>query len=167
MTDKLSAVKQNSVSFRRSAGKAPVSRINPLGWRLKCASLYVEVDGYKAHYLKAGKGRVVLLLSSQVIIARSYKSTLSALAKDFCVLCLELPGCGFSDSVTIPLTHTEYAQWVTKFLKTVGVDSAIVIGHSDSSAPAIALASAHPETVSNLVLISAIGKSQPLHMHGT
>ena len=157
-TNELSAVKHKPVGVSRSASKAPVSRGNPLAWKLKHASLYVEVDGLRAHYLKAGKGQVVLLLSSQVIIARSYKSTISALAKDFSVLCLELPGCGFSDSVITPLTHTEYAQWITHFLKKVGVDKAIVIGHSDSSAPAIALASRYPEVVSHLVLTSAIGE---------
>lgn len=160
MTDKVPFVKRNAVSFRWSAGKAPYSRANPLNWRLKYTSKYVEVEGYKAHYLQAGKGRVILLLSSQVIIARSYKSTISALAEDFCVLCLELPGCGFSDSVIDPLAHTEYAAWITKFLSTVGVNKAIVIGHSDSSAPAVALASAHPDTVSHLVLISAIGEQK-------
>lgn len=163
MTKKPSFVRQSAVSFRRFAGKAPTSRANPLNWRLKYTSKYVEIEGYKAHYLQAGKGRVILLLSSQVIIARSYKSTISALAEDFCVLCLELPGCGFSDSVADPLTHTEYAAWITKFLSMVGVDRAIVIGHSDSSAPAVALASAHPDTVSHLVLISAIGELMHTH----
>ena len=127
VTNDLSAIKHKPVGFSRSARKGPVSKGNPLGWRLKHASLYVEVAGLKAHYLKAGKGQVILLLSSQVIIARSYKSTISALAKDFCVLCLELPGCGFSDSVNTPLTHTEYAQWITQFLKKMDVDKAIVI----------------------------------------
>lgn len=163
LTDKLLTLKHKPVNLVRQARKAPISKANPLGWRLQYSSLYVEVDGYKAHYLKAGKGRVILLLSSQVIIARSYKSTLSALAKNFCVLCLELPGCGFSDSVAKPLTHTEYASWISEFLKVVGVDSAIVIGHSDSSAPAVALASAHHNTVSHLVLISAIGMPHMSH----
>ncbi|KAL0020949.1 hypothetical protein WJX79_005120 [Trebouxia sp. C0005] len=77
------------------------------------------------------------------------------------VVCLELPGCGRSDSVKQPLTHQQYADWIVQFLHYMDITKAVVIGHSCSTAPAIALAESHSSLVSHLILVSAIGGHAP------
>lgn len=132
----------------------------PFGWELnkKFESKYATVGEYTAHYLKAGQGKsVILMIASQVVLARSYRSTVNAMSREHTVLCLELPGCGRSDSVKQPFTHQQYADWIVQFLIYMDITKAIVIGHSCSTAPAIALAEFHSSFVSHLILVSAIG----------
>ena len=145
-----------------SKAKLPQSTSSwtPFGWELnkKCDSKYATVGEYTAHYLKAGQGKtVILMIASQVVLARSYRSTVNAMSREHTVLCLELPGCGRSDSVKQPFTHQQYADWIVQFLIYMDITKAIVIGHSCSTAPAIALAESHSSFVSHLILVSAIG----------
>ncbi len=151
-----------SQSNRNNSHPASTSSWAPFGWELsqKYDSKFAKAGEHTAHYLAAGKGKpVVLMIASQVVMARSYRSTLNALSRDYTVLCLELPGCGRSDSLREPFTHQQYADWIVKFLNHMGISSAIVIGHSCSTAPAIALAELHSNFVSHLILVSAIGMS--------
>jgi len=132
----------------------------PFGWELntKFDSKYAKVGEYTAHYLKAGQGKtVILMIASQVVLARSYRSTVNAMSREHTVVCLELPGCGRSDSVKQPFTHQQYADWIVQFLIYMDITKAVVIGHSCSTAPAIALAESHSSFVSHLILVSAIG----------
>ena len=136
----------------------------PFGWELnkKFDSKHAKVDGLTAHYLVAGKGRtVILLIASMVVLARSYRATLNALARDHTVFCLELPGCGRSGFVQTPFSSEQYAEWIISFLEQMGISKAIVIGHSCSTAPALALAESRPDLMSHLVLVSAIGAAPP------
>ncbi len=145
-----------------SKAKLPQSTSSwtPFGWELnkKFESKYATVGKYTAHYLKAGQGKtVILMIASQVVLARSYRSTVNAMSREHTVLCLELPGCGRSDSVKQPFTHQQYADWIVQFLIYMDITKAIVIGHSCSTAPAVALAKSHSSFVSHLILVSAIG----------
>lgn len=140
----------------------PVSTTSwtPFSWELnpKYDSKFIKVGKYRAHYLAAGTSEtVILILASQVVTARSYRSTLNALSRTYRVICLELPGCGRSDRVESPFTKRQSADWLAQYLKQMGIDSAVVIGHSCSGAPAIVLAQTHSEFVSHLVLVGSIG----------
>ena len=137
------------------------SSCTPFAWELcpKVASKFAVVDNYTAHYLVAGEGpTAVVLIASQVVLARSYRSTVNALAREHTVYCIELPGCGRSDSVRKPFDQQQYAEWIVKFLEHLNISSAVIIGHSCSAAPAITLAASHPKYVSHLILVSAIGR---------
>lgn len=145
---------------RNKKGDVSTSSWTPFGWELKKKfdSKYCKVDGYNGHYLVAGTGKtVILLIASMVVMARSYRSTLNALSRDHTVFCLELPGCGRSDSLKTPFTAEQYADWIVNFLRQMEISSVVVIGHSCSTAPAIALAQSRPDLASHLVLVSAIG----------
>lgn len=136
----------------------------PFGLELKKKfdSRHAKIDGLTAHYLVAGKGEtVILLIASMVVLARSYRTTLNALARDHTVFCLELPGCGRSDCVQKPFNSEQYAEWIVSFIEQMGISKAVVIGHSCSTAPALALAESRPDLMSHLVLISAIGTAPP------
>ncbi|KAL0027963.1 hypothetical protein WJX79_006070 [Trebouxia sp. C0005] len=149
-----------------SKAKLPQSTSSwtPFGWELnkKFDSKYITVGEHTVHYLTAGQGKtVILMIASQVVLARSYRSTVNAMSREHTVVCLELPGCGRSDSVKQPLTHQQYADWIVQFLHYMDITKAVVIGHSCSTAPAIALAESHSSLVSHLILVSAIGGHAP------
>lgn len=91
-----------------------------------------------------------------VVLARSYRATLDALARDHTVFCLELPGCGRSDCVQKPFSSEQYADWTVSCLEQMGIAEAVIIGHLCSTAPALALAELRPDLMSHLVLVSVI-----------
>lgn len=151
------AVCQNSP---RKGVPASTTSWTPFSWELKPEydSNFIRVGKYRAHYLAAGTSEtVILILASQVVTARSYRSTLNALSQTYRVICLELPGCGRSDRVPSPFTTQQSADWLAQFLKQMDIDSAVVIGHSCSGVPAIVLAQTHSKFVSHLVLVGSIG----------
>lgn len=156
---------QTSCNLNGDDGKTvSTSSWTPFGWELnkKFDSRRAKVDGLTAHYLVAGKGKtVILLIASMVVLARSYRATFNALARDHTVFCLELPGCGRSDCVQKPFNSEQYAEWIVSFLEQMGISKAVVIGHSCSTAPALALADSRPDLMSHLVLVSAIGAAPP------
>lgn len=144
----------------RKGTPASTTSWTPFGWELnpKYDSNFIQVGRYRAHYLAAGTSEtVILILASQVVTARSYRSTLNALSRTYRVICLELPGCGRSDHVSTPFKQQESADWLAQFLKQMDIGSAVVIGHSCSGAPAIVLAQTHSDFVSHLVLVGSIG----------
>lgn len=151
-----------AVCQKRPVKNVPASTTSwtPFSWELnpQYDSSFIKVGKYRAHYLAAGSGEnVILILASQVVTARSYRSTLNALSQTCRVICLELPGCGRSDGVKLPFTQQQSADWLTQFMKQLDIESAIVIGHSCSGAPAIVLAQTHSKFVSHLVLVGSIG----------
>ena len=153
----LLAVCQNSP---RKGVPASTTSWTPFSWELnpKYDSNFLKVGEYRAHYLAAGTGKtVILILASQVVTARSYRSTLNALSQSYRVICLELPGSGRSDGVKSPFTQQQSADWLTQFMKQLDIASAVVVGHSCSGAPAISLAQTHSKLVSHLVLVGSIG----------
>ncbi|NLF01028.1 MAG: alpha/beta hydrolase [Anaerolineales bacterium] len=69
------------------------------------------------------------------------------------VYALDLPGHGRSGGVAEP--HVDhYAQAVARFMAGIGIEQAIIVGHSMGGAVALRLAIDFPEQVAGLVLIS-------------
>jgi pimeloyl-ACP methyl ester carboxylesterase len=85
------------------------------------------------------------------------------------VIALDLPGFGESDR---PAPHLfgydapSFAAVVDEVLGALGVDEAIVVGHSLGGAVALSLAARRPQRVSALVLISAAALPLPLPVEG-
>jgi pimeloyl-ACP methyl ester carboxylesterase len=119
------------------------------------------VGGLRTHYLEAGEGPPLLLLPSMLVLGRSYRRPVAALAGRFRVLAPELPGSGHSARLPAPWSLEEHAGWVPRYMDAVGVGRALVIGHSNSAAVALLLAARQPERVSGLVLVGSIGARTP------
>jgi pimeloyl-ACP methyl ester carboxylesterase len=72
------------------------------------------------------------------------------------VLAVDLPGHGRSGGPVLA-SVPEMASWVIRLLDAVGVDRAVVVGHSMGSLIAIETAAAHPERVAGIVLTGSAG----------
>ncbi|MGF1667735.1 MAG: alpha/beta fold hydrolase [Acidimicrobiia bacterium] len=72
------------------------------------------------------------------------------------VLAVDLPGHGRSRGHVLA-SVPEMAAWVIRLLDAVGVDRAVVVGHSMGSLIAIEAAAAHPERVAGIVLTGSAG----------
>src|SRR4051812_14953322 len=73
----------------------------------------ITAAGMRARVIEAGDGPVgIVLLASQLVLAKSYRPTIDALLKRHLrVRVVEMPGCGGGSRLREPWTTREYARW--------------------------------------------------------
>ncbi len=118
---------------------------------------FVAVDGVRTYYQVQGRGPALVLLHGLALSHRSWQAATPALAEHFTVYCLDLPGFGYSDKPAGYGSARREAAFVDRFLATLGVDHATVVGHSMGAAAALWLAVDHPCRVERLVVVNAAG----------
>lgn len=120
---------------------------------------FIEVDGVRLHYVErgAGAGLPVLLLHGNGTMTEDFAASglLDRLAESRRVIAFDRPGYGHS-SRPADRTWTPEAQaaLLAQALTELGVERAVVLGHSWGALVALALAFDHPDRVAGLVLAS-------------
>lgn len=106
---------------------------------------------------------VVLIHGVNGSVETDWQETLPALAEDFHVLALDLPGFGRSGKGNHDYSPSNYAD-VVEFLirERLGDKPYHVVGHSMGSAVTVRLAGRHPERLRRIVLASTAGILHPL-----
>jgi pimeloyl-ACP methyl ester carboxylesterase len=118
---------------------------------------FVDVDSVRLHYVEQGDGPVVVLLHGnavplQDIVASGLVSDLSARHR---VIVFDRPGFGFSERPRSRMwTARNQADLIDKALRRIGVDSAVVMGHSWGTLVALELGLLEDSVVRKLVLVS-------------
>lgn len=135
-----------------------------VAWRVEravpVAGTFVTIDGVRLHYLDMGRGPVVLLIHGLSAQVQSFTYALAErLSTDFRVIMLDRPGCGYSaaaPSASLP----NQAALIDSFLAALGVERALVCGHSLGGAVALAMALHRPARVAGLALIAPATQGQ-------
>ncbi len=77
---------------------------------------------------------------------------------DFHIIVPDLPGFGESQPLTQKHTLDTYTKWLEAFIKDLALPKApVLLGHSFGSIITSSYASAHPDTISKLILVNPIG----------
>lgn len=121
------------------------------------AGKFVEVDGVRLHYTDAGEGPAVVLLHGNAVMLQDFEvsGVTELVARHHRVLSFDRPGFGYSERPRSTIwTPAAQAKLIAKALTTIGVERAVVTGHSWGTMVALAMALDHPELVSGLVLLS-------------
>lgn len=123
----------------------------------------VEVDGRRIHYIKEGKGKPLILIHGFGGSTFSWRHNIKPLSETFTVYALDLPGFGLSEKATkLRYSTLAHAELVKRFMETLKVDKATLVGHSMGGEVAIIVALQYPEKVERLILIdSPIEQSYP------
>jgi len=114
------------------------------------------IDGLAVHYVRQGRGPVVVLLHGLGGFAESWRRTIDALAARADVLALDLPGFGLSAKPRNRYALEFFVRALHGFLETAGVGQVSLVGHSLGGAVAVAYAATHPGRVDRLALLSAV-----------
>lgn len=122
----------------------------------------VLVQGVSTLYQEAGEGPAVLLMPGLAENVRSWWRVMQDLSLTHHVLAVVLPGLGGTSPVD-DVRPANIASFVSAFLDAVGVERAIVVGHSYGGAVAAHLALAHPQRVTRLVLVDSAGLGRAIH----
>ena len=118
---------------------------------------FVEVDGVRLHYLERGEGPALVLLHGNGVFANDfeYSGLMEQLSERYRVIAFDRPGYGYSERPRTTLWPPDaQATLLHRALQDIGVDSAIVLGHSWGTMVALAMGLQAPSFVRGLVLLS-------------
>lgn len=115
----------------------------------------IRVDGVRTRYKVTGTGEPVLLIHGLSGSTRWWRPVVPALARQYRVYLLDLPGFGARRHRSPLRPFAELPGWVAAWMDAAGIESAHLIGHSMGGALALRLAAGAPRRVRRLVLVDA------------
>lgn len=119
---------------------------------------YAETSSGKLRYAKRGSGdETAILIHGFGGDLDNWLFNIDALGEAATVYALDLPGHGQSAKSLDKPGLGALADAVTSFMKTVGIDSAHLVGHSMGGAIAMRMATSDPGKVDSLTLICSAG----------
>ena len=119
------------------------------------ASRTAQINGVTLHYLTAGQGPSLILLHGYAETSLMWKPILPALAQRFTVIAPDLPGIGDSGIPPSGLDMKSAAITIHDLARSLGIQTAQVVGHDIGLMVAYAYAAQFPSEVSKLVLMDA------------
>lgn len=131
---------------------------------MTAAETFLAVDGLKIRYAETGSGPIVLLLHGASLgsSADVWELSLRPLAgQGFRVIAFDQPGFGLSDDPPDPSVAYR-RQFVLRFMDTLRIGRAHLIGHSQAGRLAVTLAREHPARISKIVVLGTGSLLPPL-----
>ncbi len=119
---------------------------------MKKPKKYVEFKKGKIAYTDKGKGRVIVLLHGFLGSKELWDDTRNALAKQFRVICIDLPGHGQSDSYGYIHKMDMMAKAVKAVMDKLHLKKYAIVGHSMGGYVGLAFAELFPEQLRGLCL---------------
>lgn len=118
---------------------------------------YANVDGLRVRYVQTGAGSTVLLLHGMMGALSHWEPVVAPLAAHAAVVALDLPPFGASDKPPLVYSFAFYADFLTRFVRHLGLTDVTLVGHSFGGKVACYVAAMHPEWVTGLVLVASDG----------
>jgi 4,5:9,10-diseco-3-hydroxy-5,9,17-trioxoandrosta-1(10),2-diene-4-oate hydrolase len=131
------------------------------GYHYALGENYITVSGLKFCYQEAGAGETVLILPGLGTSIDYWQFVIPALASQYHVVAVDLPGFGKSDKPDASYELSWIADQVVAFMDAKRIGRASIIGGSMGGHLALLLALNHPERVSKLVLMGSVGNWEP------
>ena len=120
-------------------------------------SLQTNVNDYRAHYLKAGAGPPIVLLHGGASDSLDWLPTMAALSQSYTLYAPDLLGFGQNERNSEGYYLSEFSDFITGFIDTLGLEKPALVGHSFGGRLCLDIALQHPEKVGRLVLADAAG----------
>jgi pimeloyl-ACP methyl ester carboxylesterase len=119
---------------------------------------FVEVAGARIHYLDKGAGPPIVILHGLGGQMGNFTyALLERLAGEFRVILMDRPGSGYSTRAPGATGRlTEQAAIVAGFIRKLGLERPLLVGHSLGGAIALGVALDHPEAVKGLALVAPL-----------
>lgn len=141
--------------FSRVAARRAEAAVPPVG-------RFVEVPGARLHLIEAGEARdgrppIVMLHGLAAQLHNFRYALVDDLARDTRVIALDRPGSGYSTrDPGCATTLEQQADAVAAAMDALGLERALLVGHSLGGALSIAIALRHPQKVCGLALLAPL-----------
>jgi pimeloyl-ACP methyl ester carboxylesterase len=119
-------------------------------------SQFAPVNGIRLHYIKMGKGPLLVLLHGWPQTWYEWHQVMPALAGKFTVVAPDLRGLGLSEKTPAGYDKNTLANDVAALIKHLGAQSAVVAGHDMGGKVAYFLGLLHPDLVAKLILVDCM-----------
>lgn len=120
--------------------------------------MQININGISTNYICEGSGKTVLILPGWGAKAAVYNILIKQLSESFCVYAIDLPGFGVTPEPAEPWDVDGYADFVSEFIKTLGLDEIILVGHSYGGRIIIKLNSRKLDfSINKIILIDSAG----------
>jgi pimeloyl-ACP methyl ester carboxylesterase len=142
----------------------PLENTVPLEQLADPDSRFVDVDGLQVHYKEAGEGEpALLLLHGFAASTFSWREVMDPLASDaHRVIAFDRPAFGLTErpmpgewQAESPYSPEAQADLTASLMNALGIERAVLVGHSAGGTTAVLTALRHPERVERLVLVDA------------
>lgn len=125
--------------------------------RYTCLKLHSGRHVLIAEAGNAGKPAVLLVHGLGNNAHRDWRATVPALAMDFRVLMLDLPGFGASEALVRRYSFPDLSDVIQEVAEHFAVNRFALVGHSLGGAVSLYFAQQHPASLDRLVLVDAAG----------
>lgn len=123
---------------------------------------YATVDGMKIFYRMEGQGQPIILIHGYPLNDNLFKNQLRKLSQHYKVITPDLPGFGHSEANGDDATLQMYAKAMFGLMDKLGIQKAVIGGHSMGGMTAIEMYKMHPERFDGLILIDTAAIAAPL-----
>ena len=115
----------------------------------------VKVNGIQLAYTRIGTGKPLVLVHGYPLDHSIWDEVASVLKKDFDIILPDLRGFGGSDIVESQYKISDMAADIAGLLDKLGIEKAVIAGHSMGGYISLAFARAYPARVAGLGLIAS------------
>ncbi len=119
--------------------------------------LKLNVNGYRAHYLKAGSGQPVVLVHGGASDSRDWYGTINALSHRYTLYAPDLIGFGKNERNEKGYYLSDFSDFLTGFIKSLQLEKPVLVGHSFGARVCLDVALRDNQSAVKLVLIDASG----------
>jgi pimeloyl-ACP methyl ester carboxylesterase len=119
---------------------------------------FIDIAGARIHYLDKGSGPTIVILHGLGGQMGNFTyALLERLTDEFRVILIDRPGSGYSNRAPGATGRlTEQAATVAEFIRKLGLEQPLLVGHSLGGAIALGVALDHPEVVKGLALVAPV-----------
>lgn len=123
-------------------------------WAPEIPISYIDIDGSKIRYVKAGQGPTLLLLHTLRTQLDLFEKVIPELSKHFTVYAPDYPGHGYSDIPEAAYDADFFAHFVERFLKVMDLRDVTLCGVSIGGAISLILAGRQNPRVARIIAIN-------------
>jgi len=120
-----------------------------------------NINGIQIAYTRKGSGKPLVLVHGYPLDHTIWDEVLPLLENEFDIILPDLRGFGQSDVVESQYKIADMAADIAALLDQLGIEDAIIAGHSMGGYVSLAFVSAHPKHVAGLGLIASQASADP------
>ena len=123
---------------------------------------FLKVDGNRIHYVDKGSGPPIVLIHGLAGQLRNFAPPLvENLAGNYRLILIDRPGSGYSTRAPGASAGLgAQAETVAKFIRQLGLEKPLIVGHSLGGALSLRMALDHPDVVGGLALVCPLTQAQ-------
>lgn len=135
----------------------------------KAPGKIIEIQGKKVHYIVQGPEGAppVILIHGFLYHTVMWEKNIGPLSKEFRVYAIDLLGFGYSErSAWGPFSYKLYAEQVKRFMDSLGIKRAHLIGQSMGGGTILRFATEYKDSLARAILVAPASLPNPLPFQG-